>query len=171
MAKHYVICLYCNEKFDREAEPAVKVNGRRYAHQKCVEEHEKSLSEEEQDLHKLEKYIMELFSDDTINPRIRRQINDFKTKNKYTYSGMLKTLIYWFEIKKGDIEKTNHGIGIIPWIYDEACQYYYSLYLAKIANESKEKADYERKTRTVEIFSPEANNLKLKLFNFNDGEE
>ena len=59
----------------------------------------------------------------------------------------------------------------MPWIYDEACQYYYSLYLAKIANETKEKSDYEQKVRTIEIYSPEVYNIKTKLFHFNDGEE
>lgn len=37
MAKHMVKCPYCNEIFDSNSEPFVKV-GRRYAHEKCYNE-------------------------------------------------------------------------------------------------------------------------------------
>ena len=37
MATHYVKCLYCNKYFDRDKEPFVKVNSRRYAHKMCAE--------------------------------------------------------------------------------------------------------------------------------------
>ena len=39
----YVICLYCNERFNREKEETVKV-GRRYVHKKCMEKRQETLS-------------------------------------------------------------------------------------------------------------------------------
>ena len=33
-----VKCFYCGKIFDRDKEPFVKVNARRYAHLACVEE-------------------------------------------------------------------------------------------------------------------------------------
>lgn len=44
---HQVICLYCGVKFDRDKEPFVAVNGRRYAHADCAKKafEEKKLPE------------------------------------------------------------------------------------------------------------------------------
>ena len=36
---HPVKCYYCGERFDRDREPFVKVNGQRYAHQHCHTKH------------------------------------------------------------------------------------------------------------------------------------
>ena len=54
---------------------------------------------------------------------------------------MLKTLIYWYEIKGNSTEKANGGIGIIPYVYKDASEYYYSIYLAQIANRDKKDRD------------------------------
>lgn len=47
----------------------------------------------------------------------------------YTYSGILRTLKYVFEVKNGDLSKANGGIGIVPWKYQEAYNYYYNQWL------------------------------------------
>jgi len=44
---------------------------------------------------------------------------------------MLKALKYWYEVKKNPLD-TNRGIGIIPYIYNQAKEYYYALYLANL---------------------------------------
>jgi len=36
---HNVKCFYCDKKFDRDYEPAIKVTAQRYAHKRCAEEH------------------------------------------------------------------------------------------------------------------------------------
>lgn len=36
---HPVKCYYCGERFDRDREPFIKVNGQRYAHQYCHAQH------------------------------------------------------------------------------------------------------------------------------------
>jgi predicted transcriptional regulator len=51
------------------------------------------------------------------------QMMKFKNQGM-TYKGQLLTLKYFFEIKKSSIEKSNGSIGIIPWIYSEAAEYY-----------------------------------------------
>jgi hypothetical protein len=38
---HPVKCFYCGERFDRDWEPAIKINSQRYAHERCVREHER----------------------------------------------------------------------------------------------------------------------------------
>ena len=51
------------------------------------------------------------------------QMMKFKNQGM-TYKGQLLTLKYFFEIKKSSAEKSNGSIGIIPWIYSEAAEYY-----------------------------------------------
>lgn len=42
---------------------------------------------------------------------------------KYRAKGMYFSMKYFYDVKKGDPKKTD-GIGIIPYIYDEACTYW-----------------------------------------------
>lgn len=165
---HPVICYYCGEKFDRDKEPTVQVSARRYAHKKCAEENQIEKTQEEKDLEELEQYIIKLFNEPFVNARIRKQIKSYKEKYNYTYSGMLKSLIWFYEVKGNSIEKSNHGIGIIPYIYQDAMNYYYSLYLAQMINEKKDVKQYKTKVREIEIKSPKALPKKIKLFNLGD---
>ena len=116
MPKHIVKCLYCSESFDANEEPYAKIN-RRYAHQHCAEEHENSKSQEEKDREKLEEYIKQLLQLEYITPRIRTQIKNYLTNYNYTYSGILKALKYFYEIKGDSTEKANEGIGM----FNNAC--------------------------------------------------
>lgn len=167
---HYVTCVYCQTRFDRDKEPTTQISARRYAHKHCAEEHEQNKSQEEKDIEALEKYIMKLFHEDYVNARVRKQIKEYQQQYQYTYSGMLKTLIYWYEIKGNSTEKANGGIGIIPYIYKDASNYYYSLYLAKLANENKDVSNYRPKERLIEIESPRTFAKPPKLFNLDDAE-
>jgi hypothetical protein len=112
MAAHYVTCIYCNQKFNRDKEPTTQISARRYAHKECADKHEANKSQEEKDLENLEKYIKQLFKEDYVNARVRKQLKDFKEQYNYTYSGILKTLVYWYEIKGNSTEKANGGIGM-----------------------------------------------------------
>ena len=67
------------------------------------------------------------------------------TENNYTYSGILKTLKYWFEIKKGDLEKANGGIGIVPYVYDDAFLYWRGIWEAR----EKNKGTFESQKSTI----------------------
>jgi hypothetical protein len=168
---HYVICPYCGEKFNRDKEPTTQVSARRYAHKKCAEEHEKNKSQEEKDLEALEKYIKNLFDEEYVNARVRKQLKEYKEQYNFTYSGILKTLIYWYEVKGNSIEKANGGLGIVPYVYQQACQYYYALYLAKLANENKDIQNYHTKVKEVEIPPPQPKLFKIKLFNLGEEED
>lgn len=55
----------------------------------------------------------------------------------YSYSGILRTLKYFYEVKHNSIDKSNDGIGIVPWVYNEAYRYYYAIWAAQQKNEGK----------------------------------
>lgn len=168
MAVRMVKCKYCGIQFDRNAEPFVEVGGRRYAHKACADQHQAAIPQEEKDYQALEDYIKKLFKEDYINAKIKKQIKDFRQEYKYTFSGMLKTLYWWYEIKGNSINLAQGGIGIIPFIYDDALKYYYSLYMAQTANE--DKIITKPKEFEIEIASPRVIPNPPKLFNFGDEE-
>ena len=84
---------------------------------------------------------------------------------------MYKTLIWWFELKHGDIEKANGGIGIIPYVYEQASQYYYALYLAQIANEDKDIENLKVQVKEFTIETPRPQRKMRKLFKFREDED
>ena len=57
MAVRIVKCKYCGIQFDRNAEPAVEVSARRYAHKACADKYQEKASQDELDYAELEKYI------------------------------------------------------------------------------------------------------------------
>ena len=115
------------------------------------------------------KYIKKLFGLNILSAKIKRQIKQYKEEYNYSYSGIQKTLYWWFEVKKNSLEKANDGIGIVPYVYDECKNYYYRLYLAKTANEMVNNTIPKAQIQEIEIGSPRVHINPPKLFKF--GEE
>ena len=151
---HPVICYYCGETFDRDREPFIKIQERRYAHKNCAEQ-------SGEDLKELEEYIKKVFCENEINAKIKKQLAEFRKEYHYTYSGILKTLKWWFEVQGGSIDKSLGGIGIVPYIYKEAEQYYYKIFEAQKKNINK---NINQEVIEITITPPEKDN-KIKLFN------
>lgn len=59
----------------------------------------------------------------------------------------------------------------MPFVYQDAYNYYYSLWLAQQRNENKDLSYYKPKTIEVKITSPEREPLKRKRFTFLDEDE
>lgn len=164
---HYVICKYCGRRFDRDIEDTYKI-GNRYAHTECAIKYEAAMTKEEQDRANLEEYIKELFEITYINPKIAKQIKTFKEEYKYGYSGILKTLKYYYEVRNGDISKANQGIGIVPYLYMEAYKYYQTIDKANKANNNIQIAEIQ--TKEVVIYPKQREGIKKNLFSFLDEE-
>lgn len=167
MAKLMAKCVYCSEQFDRNQEEWVAINARRYAHKKCHEQAEAGKSQDEKDYEALTKYIKQKFQMQTISAKVTRQIADYKKQYNFTYSGMLKALIWWFDVKKNTTENTNGGIGILPYIYNDAKTYYYGLYMAQISNQDK---TIHTKIEEIEIAPPQVYVQPPRLFNIEEEE-
>ena len=65
-----------------------------------------------------------------------------------TYKGMNSTLIYFYDIKKNSTKGSNEGIGIIPYVYEEAKKYF------ELKND-KEKKGKEQLEKLDEIINKE----------------
>lgn len=163
-----VICIYCRKPLHRKDKDCVKITDTKYAHADCVEvENNRELTDSE----KLDRYIENLFKTDYVSARIRKQINSFIEDYGFSYSGILKSLIYFYEVKGNSIEKSKNGIGIVPYIYQDAKNYYYSIWLAKQKNEAKRIEEYVPEEKEIHIKSPQRNVKKRPLFSFLDEEE
>ena len=167
---HMVKCKICGKSFDRDKIQAVRVGAARYAHFTCKPDGEKveMAKPVDVDLLELEAYIETLLGSEYKPARVKKQIKTYKEEYGYTYSGMLKTLKWWYDIKGNPKAKANGGIGIIPFIYKDACDYFYSLYLAQIANESLDSIHYTPTVKEIEIYSPEVVRRPLKMFNMGE---
>ena len=152
---HKVICLYCKKQFDRDKEPTQKVSARRYAHLNCWKEHLANMSQEEKDIQNFFDYTKKLFGEDYNYILTKKLAERYVKENNYTYSGMLKTLKWYYEKEGHSIEKSNGSIGIIPYIYKQALNYYYALYQAQLVNKEKDLSNFTTsKERIIEIESP-----------------
>ena len=169
--KHLVKCKFCGEIFDTNNEEFVKPTSNRYAHKSCYEKTLKEKTQEELDREDLENYIKQLLHISQLTPKINKQIKTFREENNYSYSGIKRCLIYFYEIQRNDIEKANGGIGIVPWVWDQAYTYFYSLWIAQQKNENKTIESYKPKNIEIVIPPPQRKPKKRKLFSFLDKEE
>ncbi len=136
-----VKCPYCESRFDREKVKDYVFYKNRYYHAECYEkrvleerqvEIEKEKKKEEAANKKkkeatekanLEQFILSLFGYQTMPYVIKAQIDKYVKKEGYSYSGIHGTLNYFFIIK-GNSTKDARGIGIVPYVYEEAKSYY-----------------------------------------------
>lgn len=162
-----VNCIYCKKPLNKNDPNVISLSETKFAHKECEEKESKR---ELTDAEKLDKYIMKLFKTDYVNPRIQRQIKNYITEYNFSYSGILKALVYFFEIKGNSIEKAHDGIGIVPYIYKDAYNYYYTLWLAKQKNSNKNIEQFVPKVKEVTIRRPVRQERKRPLFTFLDEE-
>lgn len=119
---------------------------------------------------------MELYQSDYVFPRIKKQIAQYTTEYGYSYSGILKALKYYYEIKKNPFDKikAKESIGIVPYIYQNAYNYYYAIWEAQQHQANISDAEsiqqYIPKVIEIKIPEPKVENKKRKLFNFLDEE-
>ena len=173
MAKHLVKCSICGEMFDRGSIQAVRTSARRYAHATCDPDNKDfvplEVKTEDPDLTKLKEFINELYGKEANWALINKQIKTYTVENNYSYSGILKSLVYFYKIKGNSVDKSNGGIGIVPYTYQAAYNYYYNLFLAQNQNEKKDVKAIINKVKEITIPLPKIF-LPKRLFNLDDEE-
>lgn len=158
----YKKCVICNEKIIGETGVPYK---ERFAHQHCFNiavktlqqkknetlqqrnktkskskpktELKNGLSEEEyQAKTLLYSYLKELLMEDTLSAKIYAILNDFIKRYEFTYQGMYTTLVYLYEYKNKEV--SGDVIGIIPYYYSEAENFFSSVVELNKQNENKD---------------------------------
>ena len=169
--KHLVKCKYCGVTFDTNTVPFVKPSSTRYAHKTCYEQYTAQQEQEKTDKEELYSYIEKLFNGSYNYAAVNTKIKKYREEYNYTYSGIRKALVYFYEVKGHPVDKANGSIGIVPYVYKDAFNYYYTLWEAQQKNKDKAVVDYKPKDQIVRIPSPQRNLKKRKLFTFLDEEE
>ena len=133
-----VMCRYCKEKIDRantvENIDWVKPANNMYYHPSCLQEQEvwskkkaKDITAEADDeewFHILYDYLKRDIKISIDFIKFQNQWKNFLKKNM-TAKGIYFCAKYFYEIKKGDPSKSEGGIGIIPYIYEEGKNYWH----------------------------------------------
>lgn len=117
------ICFYCKEPFELKGNNYRMPRINRYAHKEC---YEKLYTEDEEWIDQI--YTFLTSKGFKYNYQMcEHQRNKLVRENGFTNKGIFLTLKYFYEIKKGDFKKANGGIGIVPFIYEEAGLHYAAL--------------------------------------------
>lgn len=115
-----VKCQFCEQLVDKDL--TVRYDNKNF-HKDCQEEYKYKKE--------IYKYVAHLFgfkNENKPGPVIISQLKLFREKYPhYTYKGILAALTYFYDIKKGSKKKANEGIGIVPYVYDDAQEYYQKL--------------------------------------------
>ena len=168
MAAHNVKCLYCKQVFDAQPEGEgtiwFKPKSNRYAHIACGEKQDELISSEDKEFDELYQYVKKEQGANFNFVQFKKVTDSWKKDYNYTYSGMLKSLLYFYEVKGNSKEKLREGsIGIIPFCYTQAYNYYYEIFLA---SKRAGTGTYNNKaSRQIEIDAPAAKVKPPKLFN------
>lgn len=174
MAKHEVICPKCKKKFDTNSIPAVKVSARRYGHASCYPEitelvpMEKKL-EDEPEYQMIMDYCYKLFGKNHNWAMTKKYIKKFVEENKFSLSGIYKSLLYFYDIKNNPIDKANNTIGIVPFVYQDAYNYYYNLFMSQQNLQKTGEYKYEEKERIIK--PPKSKGIIKKLFKLQEVDE
>lgn len=151
------ICPYCSQSVDK-GQPS-KVYQKRTYHQHCYkkmcdEKYAKTDKKTtafaqndkkvvtQQDLYS---YICKLFKLNELNGKLISQLKNLFSDYNYTYGGVMLTLKYFFEIK-GNEPDLKYGIGIVPFVYDEAKEFFSQ---KKIIKQKMENTEFKKEEKTV----------------------
>lgn len=110
-----VKCPYCEEKLDKEESYEYK---KRYYHPNCFQ----TWQREGKDYQNLLDYISKLYKLEYPSLMMKKQIKDLKDEG-YKYKGMELALKYFYETLNNRVQD-NTGVGIIPFVYEEAKRHY-----------------------------------------------
>jgi len=137
-------CPECGTFNDKEN--AVYHNARYYC-KICYDNQQK----EANDYKELITYICKLYNLEAPSGWIMKQIKDYKTQFNYSYRGIKTTLHYFFEIQANNDVEDCLGIGIVPFVYDEAKKFYIDKKIVKDSITDVDVNMIQNKKRTINI--------------------
>ena len=143
-------CLYCKGDIDITKEEYCMARANRYAHKKC---YEKNSSPDEIFIPQIYSYLKAQVHITYDYPQCEKQRVYFVTKLGYTNEGIYNALRYFYGVKKASPDKSGNRIGIVPYIYEEAKEYYKNLENKQkfIKKEIEKQKETEKETIYIPI--------------------
>jgi hypothetical protein len=147
-------CKLCGKEIEKGKE--IKIMQKCYVHEECKNEYILK-NKSNIDYDELKNYIYTVLFDKDAPTYVWIQIQQmYKNKDyKFTYKGMLLTLKYYYEVL-GNYFNKSKGIGIIPYKYDEAREYW--IKMNKVKNKIK---DFKSETKINEIITSMNDDRKI----------
>ncbi len=150
-----VKCPECGTYNDKEN--TVYHNSKYYC-KICFENKQK----EAQDYKNLVAYICELYQIEAPTRWMLKQIKDYKEQFNFTYRGIKTTLHYFYEIQEGNSVEDSMGIGIVPFVYDEAKRFYIEKKAVKDSLKDCDLEEIGNRKKTIHINREQKTKNKYK---------
>lgn len=147
-----VKCPYCEQKLDKEDAYEYK---KKYYHEDCFNTWRQDID----DRKSLIEYICELYNLDAPTGMMLKQIKEFHEDYKYKYKGMELALGYFHDTLENRAQD-NTGIGIIPFVYEEAKNHYIK---QQRISESLSSYKNEETTVYINLDSNKRNSKKIDI--------
>lgn len=144
-----VKCPECELDLFRDTQAFI-THSKRHYHEECFNK----LQIRKQHRSELLDYICELYKIPIPNGLILKQIKEYETEYKYTLKGIQMSLHYFHIINGNPVEienskyNTAKGIGIVPYVYDDAKNYYVKM---QMINVSARNTTIQTKAEIVKI--------------------
>jgi len=151
-------CPFCKTYMGTK-EDGKTYKGKKY-HVKCFEKMLDDMESGDDELTKLNQYVCKLFGIKTLTPLMSEQISTFTKTNGYTASGIRATLYYFFELEERELKEDVKGIGIVPFVYDEAREFFKEM--ARIKEKNKDFVPTSKRVE-VKIRKPSTSNNLIDI--------
>jgi len=174
---HIVKCRACGIKFNTEAVPWEMPSVNYYYHKNCYEQWVKKqgglqakMSDDEW-FEALKYYLNHIIKAPIDWKKLTSQWNNL-LKQKKTAKGIYFAMKYFYDVANGDKEKSQGGIGIVSYIYQDSCSYWEERFLRdstildKIEEQAKEQARMIKNKKTQ--IQTKKETIKKKIFSLDD---
>ena len=147
-------CALCNQEI---IGTKYKSKKRKRYHIECFDKlidnaetknHMKASGIKNNEKNELIKYICQLYNLSEIPYAIDKQIDNFVAQLGYTYTGIQKTLYYFYELSRNNVDNHTSTIGIVPYYYEEAKKFFNTVH---DSNELNKEFVLDEKTVHVKI--------------------
>lgn len=109
-------------------------------------------------------YLLKINNTESLPVQVYVAVDRYVEQYDFSYEGILNTLKYCFDIQEREIREGTTGIGIVPYFYEEAQDYYKSIQ-AVITQLEKTPLNY--KVKHV-LYTPKANKKTLHQINIDE---
>lgn len=123
-------CPVCGNNVGKD-EVNKRYKGKTY-HVKCYDEmlgkkYEENIIQQADPLKELKDFVLHLFKIDKMSHMMEDQLVKYTREYGYTATGMLNALKYYFDICENELTDNVKGVGIIPFVYKEANDFFNNL--------------------------------------------
>jgi hypothetical protein len=108
-------------------------------------------------------FICDLFNINKCNDMILRQINKYVTEHGYSYKDIARALCYFTDIQ-GKTVDLKYGIGIVPFVIDEARRYFEQ---ERKAREAQKRAANQGQAKVIKYKPSENSKTSRKAIDLN----